>query len=79
MACGFQATLPARRSVKACGSMADALHAEAANAWIAAGNHDLRSARALLELMVLSFTGRKSGKQYAVPVGYLQKDNRQAR
>ncbi len=28
------------------------------------------------ELMVLSFTGRKSGKQYAVAVGYLQKDNR---
>jgi hypothetical protein len=28
------------------------------------------------ELMVLSFTGRKSGKQYAVPIGYLQKDNR---
>jgi len=28
------------------------------------------------DLMVLSFTGRKSGKQYAVPVGYLQKDNR---
>ncbi len=28
------------------------------------------------DLMVLSFTGRKSGKQYAVAVGYLQKDNR---
>ena len=28
------------------------------------------------ELMVLSFTGRKSGKQYAVAVGYLQKDTR---
>ncbi len=28
------------------------------------------------ELMVLSFTGRTSGKQYAVRVGYLQKDNR---
>ena len=28
------------------------------------------------ELMVLSFTGRKSGKQYAVPVSYLQRDNR---
>ena len=27
------------------------------------------------ELMVLSFTGRKSGKQYAVPVGYLQRGN----
>ena len=50
MAGGFRATLPARRSVKACGSMVDALHAEAANAWIAAGDHDLRSARALLAL-----------------------------
>src|SRR5688572_15123291 len=28
------------------------------------------------ELMILSFTGRTSGKQYAVPVGYLQQDNR---
>ena len=28
------------------------------------------------DLMVLSFTGRTSGKQYAVAVGYLQKDNR---
>lgn len=28
------------------------------------------------ELMVLSFTGRTSGQQYAVAVGYLQKDNR---
>ncbi len=28
------------------------------------------------ELMVLSFTGRTSGKPYAVPVGYLQHDNR---
>ena len=27
-------------------------------------------------LMVLSFTGRTSGKRYAVPVGYLQQDNR---
>ena len=25
------------------------------------------------DLMVLSFSGRKSGKQYAIPVGYLQK------
>ena len=28
------------------------------------------------EVMVLSFTGRTSGKQYAVPVGYLQQHNR---
>ena len=28
------------------------------------------------ELMVLSFTGRTSGQQYAVPVGYLQQANR---
>ncbi len=28
------------------------------------------------DLMVLSFTGRTSGKQYAVPVGYLQQNNR---
>ena len=28
------------------------------------------------ELIVLSVTGRKSGKQYAVPVSYLQQDNR---
>ena len=28
------------------------------------------------DLMVLSFTGRTSGKQYAVPIGYLQQDNR---
>ena len=28
------------------------------------------------EVMVLSFTGRKSGKPYAIPVGYLQHANR---
>ncbi len=30
--------------------MADPLHAEAAQAWVASGNHDLRSAGALLAL-----------------------------
>ena len=50
MACVFQDTLPARHSVKACGSMAEPLHTEAANAWITAGDHDLCSARALLAL-----------------------------